>query len=95
MTREQQRKAQARLLFYAVMNCAHADRAPFVEAILHGLRAGMPIAAFGQIMAEANFWADMASRAELKAYCAATFAHMTPEDQDAFRAFISQERAAA
>ncbi|RJL18657.1 hypothetical protein [Paracoccus siganidrum] len=94
MIHNMRREAKAHALIEALMSCDPADRLPFLEAILHGLRAGMPIAAFAQIMREANFWAENASRAELKAYGAAAFAHMPPEDQDAFRAFISQERAA-
>lgn len=89
------REAKAHALIETVIDCDPPDRLPFLEAILQGLRAGMPIAAFGQIMREANFWAENASRAELKAYCAASFAHMPPKDQDAFRAFLDQERAAA
>ncbi|CAM3156393.1 hypothetical protein PANO111632_05675 [Paracoccus nototheniae] len=89
-----QREAQAHALTVAVLNCDRDDRIPFLEAILDGLRAGMPIALFGTIMAEASFWADRASRAERKAYCAACFACLDPEDQDAFRIFIEERRAA-
>ena len=77
------------------MDCDSGDRLIFLEAIIEGLRAGMPLPFYGRVMDEARFWATMATRAELKAYCAAAFARLTPEDQDAFRAFISQERAAA
>ena len=88
------REAQAHALIEAVLNCDHEDRLPFIEAILNGLRAGLPGAPFGPIMAEATFWADQASRSELKAYCAASFARLDPDDQDAFRSFISERRAA-
>lgn len=88
------RQAKAHALIEAVLDCDRADRLPFLEAILDGLRGGMPLPAFGQIMAEANFWAEQASRAELKAYCAASFSRLSPGDQAAFLSF-AQQRAAA
>lgn len=94
MMRNMRREAQAHALTQAVIGCDRDDRIPFLEAILDGLRAGMPIALFGKIMDEANFWAEQASRAERKAYCAACFACLDREDQDAFRSFIAERRAA-
>lgn len=94
LDRNMRREAQAHVLIEAVLDCDQADRLPFLEAILDGLRAGMPIALFGQLMAEAKFWAESASRAERKAYCAACFACLDREDQDAFRSFITERRAA-
>lgn len=88
------REAKAHALIEALMDCDREDRLPMLEALLEGMRAGEPIAAFGSIMAEATFWASWASRAELKAYCAASYARLGPDDQSAFRAF-AQERAAA
>ncbi|MFN3275828.1 MAG: hypothetical protein ACK41U_14290 [Paracoccus sp. (in: a-proteobacteria)] len=88
------RESAARALARAVADCDPADRVPFLEPILDGLRAGMPMPLFGQIMAEANFWAGEASRAELKAYCAACYARLAPEDQAAFRSFIDGRAAA-
>lgn len=95
ISRNMRREAKANVLIDAVMDCDRADRLPFLEAITESLRAGMPLPFFGRVMDEARFWAEMATRAELKAYCAASFAHLTSEDQDAFRAFIEQESAAA
>lgn len=88
------REAQAHALTQAVIACDRDDRIPFLEAILDGLRAGMPISLFGAVMAEASFWAERASRAERKAYCAACFASLDPHDQDAFRDFIAERRVA-
>lgn len=88
------REAKAHALIEAVLDCDQSDRLPFLEAIMEGMRAGMPIALFGTIMAEANFWSEQASRAELKAYCAASFARLSPDDQAAFLSF-AQQRAAA
>lgn len=95
IARNMAREAKAHALIEALMDCDRDDRLPFLEAILNGLRAGQPLPAFGQIMAEANFWAEQASRAERKAYCAACFAKLDREDQDAFRSFITEQRAAA
>lgn len=95
ISRNMAREAKANALIDALMACDSRDRLPFLEAIIEGLRAGMPQPFFGRVMEEARFWAGMATRAELKAYIAAAFAQMRSEDQDAFRAFISQEREAA
>lgn len=92
--RNMRRQAQGYALIQALLNCERDDRIPFLEALMEGLRAGMPIALFGTIMAEANFWAEQASRAERKAYCAACFSCLTPDDQAAFLSF-AQQRAAA
>lgn len=94
LDRNMRREARAHALVQAALDCDQTDRLPFLEAILDGLSAGMPVAVFGQIMAQAHFWAERASRAERKAYCVACFASLDPEDQDAFRAFISERRAA-
>lgn len=94
IARNMAREAQAHALIGAAMACDRDDRLPFLEAILEGLRAGMPIPLFGQVMAEAKFWAESASRAERKAYCAACFALLEPADQDAFRSFIDGRAAA-
>ena len=95
ISRNMRREAKAHALIDALMDCDSRDRLPFLEAIIEGLRAGMPLPFFGRVMDEARFWADLATRSERKAYCAAIFARLTPEDQDAFRTFISQKRAAA
>lgn len=94
IARNMARQAKAHALTEALLNCDRDDRIPFLEAMLDGLRAGMPLPSFGQVMAEANFWAEQASRAERKAYCAACFASLAPEDQIAFRSFIAERRAA-
>lgn len=94
MIRNLDREAKAHALIEAVLNCGRDDRLPFLEAIMEGLRNGAPQPLFGPIMAEANFWASWASRAELKAYCAASFAHLSDKDRDAFLSF-AQGRVAA
>jgi|GEM_PF-5366933 len=59
------------------------------DAELRG--AGPPIPAFIGVMAEASFWADMASPAELGVYCLATFNRMLPHRQATFLAFAQRE----
>lgn len=92
--RNLRREALAQSLISAVIDCDPVDRLPFIEAIHEGLRAGDPIPAFGHIMAQANFWANLASRAERKAYCAASFARLSPADQSAFLSFAERQVAA-
>lgn len=92
--RNLRRQAQGYALIQALLDCDRDDRLPFLEALTEGLRAGAPLPAFGHVMAEANFWADMASRAERKAYCAACFARLSPADQAGFLSFAGQRVAA-
>lgn len=94
ISRDMRREAKANALIDALMACDRDDRLPFVEALLNGLCAGSPIPAFTGIMEEANFWADMACRAELKAYCAACFTRLSPDDQRAFLTFAEGRKAA-
>lgn len=91
---DMRREAKAHNLIDALIDCDREDRVPFVEALLNGLSAGAPIPAFGSIMDEANFWADMASRPELKAYCAACFVRLSEDDQRAFLAFAEGRKSA-
>ncbi|MBB1498478.1 hypothetical protein [Paracoccus sp. MC1862] len=79
----------------ALLACDHYDRVPFLEALLDELRPGWPQTPFlCGLMEEAGFWADMASRAELKAYCLASYQRMTPADQAAFLGYVQQTEAA-
>jgi len=52
--------------------------------------AGPPIPAFAGEMAEASFWASMASPRELDAYCVATFTRMPAPRQSAFLAYVGR-----
>ncbi|MBC9245151.1 hypothetical protein H4P12_00115 [Paracoccus sp. 11-3] len=92
--RNLRREALAHALISAVIDCDPDDRLPFIEAVYEGLRAGQPVPLFGRLMAEANFWANLASRAERKAYCAASFARLSPADQAAFLSFAERQVAA-
>lgn len=92
--RNMPRQAQGYALIQALLSCDRDDRLPFLEALIEGLRAGWPLPAFGHVMGEANFWADMAGQVELKAYCAACFSRLSPANQVAFLGF-AERRAAA
>ncbi|MDO5371098.1 hypothetical protein [Paracoccus sp. (in: a-proteobacteria)] len=66
-----------------------------MERLLEELRPGWPQVPFlCGLMEEAAFWADRASRAELKAYCLASYQRMTPADQAAFLGYVQQREAA-
>jgi hypothetical protein len=54
------------------------------------LGAGMPIAPLFNFMDEATFWADMATRAERKAYALACFNRLHAADQAAFLAYVQR-----
>lgn len=82
----------------ALMNCAPDDQLPFLEWLIEGLvealGPGAPLPPFGHVMAEANSLADIASRAERKAYCAACFVRLSAGEQAAFLAFAERRMAA-
>lgn len=88
------RESSARALARAVADCDPADRLPFLERIVEGLRAGEPSVGFGPIMAEARDWAAWASRDELKAYCLAAYEAMSGRDQAAFLGHLDRRAAA-
>lgn len=88
------RESTARALTRAVVNCDPEDRLLFLETLVDGLRAGMPSAVLSNVMQEAMFWSDAASRVELKAYCLACFNRLTPADQAGFLAHVERRAAA-
>lgn len=91
-------RATATALCHAILDCDPADALNIMAVAYDDLRAGapygMPIAPFLGVMDEARFWAGMATRVEMKAYCAATFEAMAATDQAAFLGY-AQGRAAA
>ncbi|WP_299363107.1 hypothetical protein [uncultured Paracoccus sp.] len=77
----------------AIAACDSEDRIPFLELLLQELRPGWPQVPFlCELVEEAGFWADRASRAELKAYCLSCYQRMRPDDQAAFLAYVHQGR---
>ena len=84
------RAARAIALADAAADCPPEIRARLLERLLDTFRPGWPIPAFmGRVMSEASFWADMASRTELKAYALACYRRMPPEDRIAFIDFLA------
>ncbi|TJZ91613.1 hypothetical protein FA743_10985 [Paracoccus gahaiensis] len=61
--------------------------------MIEGFCQGGPLPAFGGVMATARDWASWATRAELKAYCFATFEAMNAQDQAAFRELLKRRAA--
>ena len=78
----------------AVTSLPREDRLPLLELAVDHYRAGQPIPPLMGYMDEAAFWADCASRDELKAYAVACFNRLCPSDQAAFLGYV-QGRAAA
>ncbi|MFD1794718.1 hypothetical protein ACFSC1_01845 [Paracoccus aurantiacus] len=78
----------------AVTNLPAEDRLPVLELAVDHYRAGQPIPPLMGYMDEANFWADMAARDELKAYLWACWSHLNAADQAAFLAHIERRAAA-
>lgn len=88
------RQEKATALIRALVDCAPEDRLMFLEELHEALRPGWPIVTFGSIMSQAQFWADMACRDELKAYCAVCFLRLRPDDRAAFITFAQGKVAA-
>ena len=68
------------------------DAAHVVDATLR--TAGFPLSDRVAPMQAARFWSERASRAERKAYAAACFEALTPDDQAAFLRRYARELAA-
>lgn len=89
-----ERENAAREFALALLKCDPADRLELLEVSIEALRPGWPVPPFGRVMDEASFWADMASRAERKAYMLACFERLSVRDQSGFLAY-AQRRSAA
>lgn len=95
IARNMRREAKAQALIDAAIACDPADRLPFLEAIIEGLSAGAPaFATDWDAMDWARRWAEIASRAERKAYALACFETLSPTDQAAFLSYVSGRAAA-
>lgn len=84
---------------YVAFGRAVADLPPegrmiALERAFEVMRAGEPIPALINIMAEARDWAAWASRSELKAYALASFERLTLADRTAFLSHVSGRAAA-
>ncbi|MFN7269635.1 MAG: hypothetical protein ACK5UA_11715 [Cereibacter sp.] len=82
------RAAAATALGLAIADCHPEDAVVLMEAALDDLRAGLPGGLPGAIMAEARFWAEVATRTERKAYALAAYSRLSAADQSAFLAHV-------
>lgn len=87
------RSIAAMALCHAIADCHPSDACEIMGAALADLRAPMPSVPFLNQMEEARVWAMYADRAQLKAFCAATFEAMASVDRKAFLRYAG--RAAA
>ena len=87
--------AYATAFIESVADIPPEHRLPILEIAVECYRAGPPIPPLISYMDEANFWADLAARAELKSYLWACWSHLNAADQDAFLKHIDDRRAAA
>jgi hypothetical protein len=69
----------------AIADCHPQDACTLMEAALEDLRAGWPKAPLFRVMDEAAFWADLASRNELKAYALAC---LSTKDRAGFLSYV-------
>ncbi len=82
------RAEAATSLCLSIGNCHPSDACEIMAAALADLSAGMPVAPLYSPMDEAAFWADLATRAELKAYALACFTRLSQQDQAAFLSYV-------
>ena len=85
-----QRVQNATALCAAVAECEPEDAVFMMEGILGRMRAGMPIAYFDSLRSEAESWAALSSRHELKAYLWAAFHALPASDRAAFIRRVSK-----
>ena len=86
------RAESATSLCLSIGNCHPSDACEIMVAALADLSAGMPIAPLYSPMEAAAFWADLATRAELKAYALACFTRLSKADQAAFLRYVGAAR---
>ena len=85
-------RATATALCHAILDCDPDDARKIMLVAFERLALpapyGMPVAPFLGAMDEADFWADMATLTELKAYCLACFTRMPAKAQVAFLGYV-------
>ena len=81
------RAENATSLCLAIANCHPHDACQIMEAALDDLGRGQPRPAIFSVMAEANEWAEFATRAEIKAYALACFNRLSATDRMALVAY--------
>lgn len=80
-------------LIEAVLDCAPRDRVLFLETILDQIRPGWPRSFNIDVMQEASWWADTATRPELKAYALTCYRRLSRDDKQAFLTYITGAKA--
>jgi hypothetical protein len=92
ISREYLERAQAATaLCNAVRACHREDAERILLAVLESWRQGAPLPSLMQeIMADARWWAGLASLAELKAYCLACFTRLPETDKRGFLAYVAK-----
>lgn len=88
-----QRELAARRFVAALQACHPDDRLSLLEMALDALRPGFPVPLLGGIMAEAHFWAERATRAQLKAYTWSCYSRLPGSDRAAFLRHVQREPA--
>ena len=78
----------------AVVDFPREDRVPALDLVIEHYSAGQPIPPLMGYMDEAAFWADLACRAELKAYMLACWRRLSAADKAAFLAYVQRKGAA-
>ena len=75
------RLAWAEALCLAIAACEPEDAVFVLEAVLHRMRAGAPVAYFLSVAAEARGWAALAAPYERRAYAVAALSCMSPSER--------------
>jgi len=83
------RQVQASRIVEAVLDCGPEDRVLFLETILDQIRPGWPQSFNIDVMQEASWWADTATRPEIKAYAVTCYRRLSREDKKAFLNYIT------
>lgn len=84
----------ATALCHAIAECDPRDACQIMAAALDDLSAGMPGAPLFSYLDAANWWSDLASEPELKAYLLACWSRLSPRAQSNFLRFIERRAAA-
>ena len=81
------RAEAATALCHAIADCDPRDACEIMRAALGDLSIGTPVPPLDSVMAEASFWADMATPHEWDAYALACVNRMAPKRKAAFLAY--------
>lgn len=85
------RLEHVRTLGFAIKQCDPRDACHLMAAALDDLSAGMPGAPLFSYMDQADWWADLASEPELKAYLMACWNRLSPKAKASFLRHIERK----